>query len=216
MNKFIIGGVAAAAIVAGGAALAQSASAPAPVTQQVQVSKMHRMGMKTITRDEVVSHIRDMFAKLDRNKDGFVTREEAEAAHQRMMGEMHEKMAKRMAGRGADAGAAFDRLDTNKDGSISRQEFEAGRQLREERRVVVMQEGGGPGMMRMHRIGMGFGGGRLFDMADANKDGRVSLQEATAAALQHFDRADLNHDGKLTPEERRQAHEQLRGQHKPT
>ena len=80
--------------------------------------------------------------------------------------------------------------------------------------MIVMQEGGRPGMMRMHRIGMGFGRG-LLDMADGNKDGRVSLQEATAAALQHFDRADLNHDGKLTPEERRQAHQQLRGQHKP-
>jgi hypothetical protein len=81
--------------------------------------------------------------------------------------------------------------------------------------MMAMQQGGGPGMWRMHRAGMGFGHGRLFEMADANKDGRVSLQEATAAAVQHFDRADLNHDGKLTPEERRQAHQQLRGQRQP-
>jgi hypothetical protein len=53
-------------------------------------------------------------------------------------------------------------------------------------------------------------------MADANHDGRVSLQEATAAALQHFDRADLNHDGKLTPEERRQAHQLMRGERRPS
>jgi hypothetical protein len=214
MKKFYLGGAAAAAILAG-AAIAQPAPAPAPApgAPQVQVMKMHRM-QKTMTRDEVVTHIRDMFAKLDTNKDGFVTREEADAAHTRMAGEMREKMAKRMAERSANGAAAFDRLDTNKDGSISRQEFDAGRKVREERRIVVMQEGGRPGMMRMHRIGMGFGRG-LFDMADANKDGRVSLQEATAAALQHFDAADLNHDGKLTPEERRQAHEQLHGQHKP-
>ena len=52
-------------------------------------------------------------------------------------------------------------------------------------------------------------------MADANHDGRVSLQEATNAALQHFDRADLNHDGKLTPEERQQAHQLMRGRATP-
>ena len=51
---------------------------------------------------------------------------------------------------------------------------------------------------------MGGFGGHLFDMADANKDGRVSLAEAQAAALAHFDSADANHDGKITPDERQQ------------
>jgi Ca2+-binding EF-hand superfamily protein len=46
---------------------------------------------------------------------------------------------------------------------------------------------------------------RMFDIADANKDGRVSLEEAQQAALRQFDAADLNHDGVLTPDERRQA-----------
>jgi hypothetical protein len=59
-------------------------------------------------------------------------------------------------------------------------------------------------------------GGRLFDMADSNKDGRVSLAEAQAVALAHFDKADLNHDGKITPEEREQAHQLMRGQHRPS
>jgi len=70
--------------------------------------------------------------------------------------------------------------------------------------------------MKMHMHGMGMGmhfGGHLFDMADANKDGRVSLAEAQAAALAHFDKADLNHDGKITPEERQQAH-QLHHEHR--
>ena len=59
--------------------------------------------------------------------------------------------------------------------------------------------------MRMHGgRGMGAFGGHLFDMADANKDGRVSLAEAQAAALAHFDKADVNHDGKITPDERQQ------------
>jgi hypothetical protein len=46
----------------------------------------------------------------------------------------------------------------------------------------------------------------MFEDADANRDGRVSLAEAQAMALAHFDKADLNHDGKITPEERAQGH----------
>jgi len=213
MTRFLLSGASAAAILIGGVAFAQPAPAPTPAPN-VQVMQIHRGQMKTVTREEVVTHIRDMFAKLDTNRDGYVTRDEANSAHQRMAGERHERVAKRMAQRGANGGAAFDRLDTNKDGYISRQEFDAGRQLRQERRAMVMQQAGHPGMMGM-RAGMGFGHGRIFETADVNKDGYVSLQEATAAALQHFDAADLNRDGKLTPEERMQAHQRLRAQRQP-
>jgi hypothetical protein len=58
-------------------------------------------------------------------------------------------------------------------------------------------------MMRMHMHAGGMAmSGHLFEMADANHDGKVSLAEAQAAALAHFDKADLNHDGKITPDER--------------
>jgi Ca2+-binding EF-hand superfamily protein len=53
--------------------------------------------------------------------------------------------------------------------------------------------------------------GHMFAAADANKDGRVSLQEATAAAAAHFDRLDTNHDGVVTPDEMRAAHAAMRG-----
>jgi Ca2+-binding EF-hand superfamily protein len=193
------------------------------------------MPVKTETRDEVVAHVREMFAKLDTNKDGFVTREEADAAHQAMAGEMRDKFAKHFAEGGMphpDRGAMFDKLDTNKDGSISRQEFMSAKPDVREQHVFVMRDGDRPvevghhvpgtpegptrvtimrdehapggalyhrGMdMRMH--------GKLFESADANHDGKVSLQEMTNAALQHFDMADANHDGKLTPDERMQMH----------
>ena len=68
----------------------------------------------------------------------------------------------------------------------------------------------------MHRGMMpgGFGGDRWFDRADANKDGKVSLAEASAGPLAMFDRVDTNHDGKISPEERSIAFEGLRGPRK--
>ncbi len=79
---------------------------------------------------------------------------------------------------------------------------------------------GHPDMMRMHMhmggMGMGGFGERMFEMADTNHDGRVSLAEAQAAALAHFDKADLNHDGKITPDERQQMHETIRFEHRPS
>jgi Ca2+-binding EF-hand superfamily protein len=176
------------------------------------------MTNREMTRDEVVKHVRELFTKLDGNRDGYVTREEAGSFHDKVMGGMHAgmmhgDMEKRLAVRGihvGDRGAMFDRLDTNKDGNISRQEFTTAQPQMRQERVIVMRDGtrpggaGAPGKgMRMHRMGgMGFGG-RMFEMADTNKDGRVSLAEAQTAALSHFDSADTNHDGKITPDERR-------------
>jgi Ca2+-binding EF-hand superfamily protein len=230
MKTVLIG---AAVFLAGTAALAQTTPPPgvsqgtAPMAVPPQPARsaemrahMRMMSDKVMTRDEVVTHVRKMFEHLDANHDGVVTRDEIEGMHQRMMS-MHEGTAKNMADRGLkgpDRAAAFDRLDTNHDGMISRQEFMAAKPRIEERRVMVMRDGGMIGRggmegMRMHRAAFG---GHLFEMADANHDGRVTLQEATNAALQHFDRADLNHDGKLTPDERRQAHQLMRGSRKPS
>jgi Ca2+-binding EF-hand superfamily protein len=180
-----------------------------------------------MTRDEAVKHVRDLFAKLDTNRDGYITREEVDSLHQKMAGAMAMAgdMPRRLAEHGVmmgDRGAMFDRLDTNHDGSISRQEFMAGRPQVREERVMIMRNGaergpGGPGApgTSMHMRGMGGFGAHLFEMADANHDGRVSLAEAEAAALAHFDKADVNHDGKITPEERQQAHQAMHGQRHP-
>ncbi len=227
MKNVLIG---AAVLLAGTAALAQTTPPPgvsqgtSPVTvpqpRRMEQVRIRTMTDKVTTRDEVAAHVRRMFEHLDANHDGFVTREEVDSLHQRVMS-MHDGMAKEMADRGMkgpDRAAAFDRLDTNHDGTISRQEFMAAKPHLEEHRVMVMRDGGmpgHPGLEGMHMHAASFGG-HLFEMADANHDGRVSLQEATNAALQHFDRADLNHDGKLTPEERQQAHQLMRGSRRPS
>jgi len=85
--------------------------------------------------------------------------------------------------------------------------------------MIVMHEGhggeaGGPAKMRMHRMGMGLHG-RLFDKADVNHDGKVTLQEATDTALRHFDMADANHDGKITPDEHMQMRQKIRIERHP-
>jgi Ca2+-binding EF-hand superfamily protein len=260
MMKLLAGGAVAALVIAVTPVIAQTAPPPPPGVAQGTApvapvppvppapqmrERMHMMMMsdRTMTRDEVVRHIRDMFAKFDTNKDGYVTREELEAFHSRFAGmgwDVHKRLEEHGMMMG-DRGAMFDRLDTNHDGMISRQEFMAAQPMvHREQRVMIMRNGEGsgagmPGMEGMHGMdmgehemgmhgkamhamgmhGMGMGG-RLFEMADANRDGRVSLQEAENAALQHFDLADLNHDGRLTPDEMRQAHEMMRREHRPS
>jgi Ca2+-binding EF-hand superfamily protein len=237
MNKLLLGGVGAAAMFAIGPAIAQPAPPPPPGVAPAPQVQIMRMPMKTQTRDDVVRHVRELFARLDTNRDGYLTREESDAATKLMAGEIKEKFARRLADRGdmgpgdhpggnvfykrfdgdADRGAAFDRLDANHDGVITRDEFVAVRPEIKERRVFVMREGGPEGAMgeahefhMRHMGGMAMMHGRMFEMSDANHDGRVSLQEATDAALRHFDMADANHDGKITPDERMQIRKTIR------
>lgn len=224
MSKYLLGGALAAAMVAMAPALAQvptQTPKPAPVVPQVQnhlgEPGWQGSGRTSVhTRAEVAAHIQTMFAKLDSNRDGSITKAESEAAK----GERHKRIEKRVERHGggkskaADRRGMFDRIDTNRDGTISRSEFEAA-PARHERRIVTAD--GGPGMNNMRGMRMGMGGlhGRMFDMSDANHDGRVTLQEATNAALRHFDTADVNRDGRLTPEERMQMHQRMRAERRP-
>ena len=192
MKLFLIG---TAAVIAAGAAVAQTT--PVPPTPPAPPQARQMRFAKPETRAEMQAHVAKMFARLDANRDGFVTREETQAMHAQIAAKMQQRMAQRAQNGGADRSKAFDRIDSNHDGMISRVEFASAPRPH--------------GMMMMRMAGMHRGlGGQMFDMADLNKDGRVSLAEAQQAALQHFDRADLNHDGILTPEERQQAHQLMR------
>ena len=186
-------------IFAAAAAASVAVIAPA-IAQTAQIApQAHRvMSMQPMTRAQVVERVQTHFAKLDSNKDGFVTKEEAQAVREARRVEI----TKRVQDRGDQR---FDRMDANHDGSISRQEFDSARQ-------AMTSRGDRGNRVSMHRMHGGMMG-NLFKMADANKDSRVSLQEATAAAAAHFDAADLNHDGTLTPEEMRAAHQAMRGKH---
>ncbi|MBW0008133.1 MAG: hypothetical protein JO335_10515, partial [Sphingomonas sp.] len=97
MTRLLIGGAVAALVVATAPAIAQPAPPPPPgVAQGTAVApaapqmrtQVRVMYDREMTRDEAVKHVREMFAKLDTNRDGVVTREEIDALHQKMMGAM--------------------------------------------------------------------------------------------------------------------------------
>ena len=202
----------AAFALAGTAAIAQTAPQPAPARP---------MADGAMTRAETVAMVRDHFARLDGDRDGTITTAEVTARRGAMAQRMREGGPRRLAMR--DPGAAFDRIDANKDGMISREEFASVRQQRIEKRVerrVERREGARDGqqrVMRMHRRGGGMGAARMIVMADTNRDGRITLAEAEALALQHFDRMDANRDGRVTIEERRAARPMMmQMRHAPT
>ena len=201
MKKFLIP---AAALMAGTAALAQTAPVASPAAA-TPAPMAHPMADKVMTRAETVAMVRDHFARLDQNKDGVITTAEAAEGQ----GKWAEHRMEMGGGPMGDPNAAFDRLDTNKNGSISRDEFAKGHEQRMERRIVMRDkrkdatQEAKDGKRHEHR--MGGMGAHMIAMADTNKDGKVTEAEAEAMALQHFDQMDTNHDGKVTPEERRAA-----------
>src|SRR5438045_9099782 len=151
-RRYLIGGAAALSI-ATVAVAAQPAPAPPPGVAQGTMpapmappprpgmSQMHMniMSDHVMTRDEVAKHVGEMFARLDTNHDGFITKQEAQAVQAQMEAKMQSAMAKagdaeqRLADSGVfigDRGSMFDRLDTNHDGNVSRPEFMAGAPMR--------------------------------------------------------------------------------------
>lgn len=197
MNKLALFGGAAAFALAAPVIAQMAHSDPAPQT-----------------RAQAEAKVREHFTRLDSNGDAVVTRDEltafADAARDKAMD------------------ARFAQMDADKNGSISRAEFDAGHA---ERRGMIMrrnemamapvppappQAGVMPPMppkpprMGRHMRMMAGPGGGLMMFADGDRDGRITLKEATDAALARFDKADADHNGTLTVEERRAAREAMR------
>ena len=188
------------------------AAAP-PAAPMPPMSGMHAGAMRTrvMTRAEVEGHVAKMFARVDANHDGVITKAETDAAHQAMAGKWQGRHGDHAMGKmGATGGmhrdpaAAFDRIDANHDGMISRAEFVQAHAMREQKMGEMK---GMPGMKGI-RGGMA---DRIFEKADTNRDGRVTQAEAQAEAFAHFDSIDTNRDGRITPEERQAAHQMHKG-----
>ena len=231
MRSMLIGGAAAAAIFMSGAALA------AQPAQSAKAARFARFAQPS-TRAEVQARTATMFARLDTNHDGFITKDELDAVEAR-----REQKAEARA-QHFDPSKAFDRLDTNHDGKITADEVAAAhvRHARATTGSRPPQAAGFRGLYaradankddvisraefdamgqqlkaRMEHASIARGGTavRMFDRSDANKDGRVTLAEMQRSALAQFDRMDLNHDGTVTPEERKQARQLFRSPRKP-
>ncbi len=145
------------------------------------------MRTEPVTRAEMLMTVKELFTEADANRDGFIVQAEADAARARMADTRRSER--------------FASLDTNKDGNISKSEFDSAPRLRAGMRG---NRRGGFGMMGGHR------GGGLIARADANNDGKVSLDEALAKPTARFDAVDTNKDGQLTLEERQAARGKMR------
>ena len=199
MNKIVLAGAALAALVST-AALAQPQARPAG---------------QPLTREALAARVDARFARLDANRDGAITQEELRARRGARQEGRGERRGQRQAQRGERRAEAFARLDTDRDGSISRAEFEARPQLSREQRMERRQHRAERRGARGERRGGGMFarvGARLLQTADADRDGRVTREEARQGALAMFDRVDRDRDGTISQDERRAARQAFGGQ----
>lgn len=155
MNKtLILGGLAAIALTAASAAVAQ--------TQPERPHRGDTDGDGRISRAEFISGRVSRLTALDTNRDGSVGREEMQAG----MEVRRDDMADRR----------FDRVDADDDGSISRAEFDAARDARSQRGDWAGRPGrGGRGPMMG---GRGAGGGERGPVVIAEAEARLGEQFA--------------------------------------
>lgn len=234
MNECVSGCILVAALLSSAAAAQPdpAGSAPAPTHARRSFFTSNQ------NRADVPAHVARLFKQLDINGDGFITRDEIATSQ----AQFEDKMTKSAPRRSAKA---FDRLDTNHDGQITQADIDAAKAARAAKSgkpssgrhragsstlfakadankdgVVTRAEYDAAvvsGRIKVRHTNMrGSAIVRQFDVADANRDGRVSLEEAQQAALHQFDAADANHDGVLTPDERRLASKANRAKKRAT
>ena len=150
----------AAPLMAAGA-VAAHAQAPAQQPQQKLPP----------TRAEVDQKLSEGFNRVDTNNDGFLDRNEVNAAGARAVQEAQENLDEKVQ-------QEFNKLDVDKNGQLSLTEFKAAAK-------VSAKASPDQALQRL----------------DSNKDGRISSAEFKAQMLGSFDQLDLNKDGKITPDE---------------
>jgi Ca2+-binding EF-hand superfamily protein len=213
--------IAAAVLIAGGAAIA--VSAPGQRLQDRMMDRWshgggHGLGMGLmgfgrgeITRTEFDEKVRERFARFDANSDGIIDAAEIEAAIAKRKGDRHHRgFRERRADRdGADKGEArrgrsvsksayldevrrrFAMLDLDSDGRIT----DADLPPRMRDRGVLSRLSGEEGRgMRGHRHGRML---RFLRGASVDKDGGITQDEVVRVAGERFDRMDRNKDGTL-------------------
>jgi Ca2+-binding EF-hand superfamily protein len=151
------------------------------------------------------------FSVFDTDGDGFISREEFDAAHAQRAQERRATQGEQM--RGMASVPDFDAFDTDHDGKISPEEFAAGQRAHQAQRG---QRCGGP---CRGAAGMGRNAPSFKDF-DLNGDGVITAEEFEQARTKRiteratagfqmrglvgapsFEDIDTNHDGNMTPAE---------------
>nr|WP_298097487.1 EF-hand domain-containing protein [uncultured Shinella sp.] len=176
----------------------------------------------SLSEAEVLAAADKSFARRDGNKDGALDTADAGAmkgkGHQGKGGEERaERMLKRLDTDGdgkvsqaemlAQATKTFERFDTDKNGEVSKAEVDAKRDAFRDARKAFREVKSTDdearkaarealGEARMDRMGA-----RMFERADADKNGTLTKAEMETAAAALFKQRDRNGDGFLTSDE---------------
>lgn len=154
MKTIIIGGVAVVAL-----------AVPA-------IAQMTRPDRPAQTRAQAEAKVRNHFARIDANKDGYVTAEDVSAM------------------RGVAMDKRFERMDSDRNGAISRTEFDAAHAGRAGGHHGMKMGRGGAQIMMMAdadkdgRVAVTEavnGALMLFDRADTDRDGTLTAEERRTA-----------------------------------
>jgi Ca2+-binding EF-hand superfamily protein len=149
--------VAAACLIT---ATAVAAQAQAPAANQLPPSRV-----------EVVQKLDEEFNRVDTNNDGFLGRDEINAAGQKAAQQAQQNVDLKVE-------EEFKKLDADKNGQLNLTEFRA---------AAKVSAKAAPD--------------QALQRFDSNKDGRISSAEFRAQTLAGYDKADLNKDGKITADE---------------
>ena len=178
-------------------------------------------GDRRVSLAEMQVRHAERFARLDLNRDGSVTRAEAQQARvqiraqrQERRAERQQNRAQRQQNRGPRIEQMFARRDADRDGFLTQAELgqrgaqrlarlDADRDGRLSRaELQAPRQGASPARARNGRGGQG---GGMFARLDANRDGALSRAEFDAQLRVRFERLDANRDGFVTRDERRAA-----------
>lgn len=174
-----------------------------------------------LSQAEVLAAAEKIFERRDGNKDGAIDTADARQHKGKWHGKGGEDRAERMLKR-LDANSdgkvsqgemlqrateTFQRLDTDKNGEVTKAEVDAKRDaFREARKAfhaVKASEGearqAAQQALREARIDRM--GSRMFERADADKNGTLTKVEMETAAADMFKKRDRNGDGFITPDE---------------
>jgi len=177
----------------------------------------------TLSEAEVLAVAEKAFERRDTNKDGAIDTADARPGkkgkghHGKDGGKRAERMLERLdtdkdgkisqAEMLARATQTFQRLDTDGNGEVTKAEVDAKREaFREARkafRAVKAKDGEAKDAARkaLREARINRGGMRMFERADADKNGTLTKAEMETAAIAMFKKRDRNGDGFITPDE---------------